>query len=362
MLKTIQLGARESYFVERYADRVEELGRLQSRRLLLSEAPRMLVHGLAQAAMVTLLLYLHASSRRPELLIPSISLYALAFYRLLPCLQACVLALLTLRSSQPFMEMLCADLEWAGAPVLVQPLGMTQGLVVRELSYTYPGRSQPALEIASMAVPYGGKIGVVGCTGSGKTTLINLLVGLLRPTGGQLELDGQILDSQSIRGWQCSIGYVSQDIFLADASLEANIAVGVDTVDQLRLQECARQAALTEFIQSLPDGYATKVGENGIRLSGGQRQRVGIARALYHGAGTLILDEATNSLDTATEAEVMSAVQAMGPERTVVMVAHRLSAVRNCDLIYLLDKGRLLAQGSYTELSSVPEFQRLLPV
>ena len=197
-------------------------------------------------------------------------------------------------------------------------------------------------------------MGFVGTTGSGKTTTVDVILGLLEPREGVLKIDGQPITTANRRQWQRAIGYVPQHIYLADDSVASNIAFGVNAkdIDQKALERAAKIANLHEFvINDLPQGYATTVGERGVRLSGGQRQRIGIARALYHNPQVLILDEATSALDNLTEQAVMDAVNNLGHDITIILIAHRLSTVRQCDQIYLLDRGELKAQGTFDELS-----------
>jgi len=196
-------------------------------------------------------------------------------------------------------------------------------------------------------------VGFVGSTGSGKTTTVDIILGLLEPQKGSLSVDGQTITALNRRQWQRAIGYVPQHIYLADDSVAANIAFGVNVreIDQQALERAAKIANLHDFVvNDLPQGYATTVGERGVRLSGGQRQRIGIARALYHSPRVLILDEATSALDNLTEQAVMEAVHNLGHEITIILIAHRLSTVRQCDQVYLLERGELKASGTYEEL------------
>jgi ABC-type multidrug transport system fused ATPase/permease subunit len=205
----------------------------------------------------------------------------------------------------------------------------------------------------TVSIPHRAFVAIVGATGAGKTTLVDIILGLQQPGEGILTVDGTVLDETVIRAWQNNLGYVPQEIYLADDSIAANIAFGIPPEDRRReaIEKAARIANIHDFIvDELPKGYDTVVGERGVRLSGGERQRIGIARALYHDPEVLVLDEATSNLDQATERAVHKAIEQAAAAKTVIMIAHRLSTTRHCDALYLLDQGRLVAQGSYETL------------
>jgi ABC-type multidrug transport system fused ATPase/permease subunit len=229
-------------------------------------------------------------------------------------------------------------------PAAQTALPLNQALELRNIGYVYPG-STAGLRDVSLTLRKGKSLGIVGRTGSGKTTLVDLILGLLVPQQGTVLVDGTPLDDHSRRAWQKSIGYVPQDIFLSDATLAQNIALGlpVDKIDQTKVEHAARIARIHDFVvDSLPDGYATRVGERGVRLSGGQRQRVGIARALYHDPELIVFDEATSALDTLTETEVMEALRALAGVKTIILIAHRTSTLEACDQVVRLEGGKIL--------------------
>jgi ATP-binding cassette subfamily B protein len=232
------------------------------------------------------------------------------------------------------------------------PLSFRDVIRFENISFRYTSEGPWVLEDFNLTIPKGSRIGFVGSTGSGKSTTLDLLMGLLTPTTGQLLVDGKPIVGDRIRPWQRTIAHVPQAIYLADSTLAENIAFGVPRtdIDLKRVQKAARQAQIADFIESGRDAYDAYVGERGIRLSGGQRQRIGIARALYKQASVLVLDEATSALDNATEQSVMDAIDGLDRELTILLIAHRLTTVRRCDTIVQLEHGRVVAKGPYEQL------------
>ncbi len=366
-LKQIQLSQSFDYYCAQYDRQVAELTGYVNQRTLAGEMPRLTLHTLTSATVIGLVLYLQATLAHPEQLIPLVSLYALAAYRIWPALQQCLSSAFALASGRAVVEKLADELsrlprEGDGLPAPVAPRSLERELCLRQVSYAYERGGASALVDCTLTVRRGARVGLVGSTGSGKTTLLNLLVGLLEPRTGHLELDGVKATPELMAGLQRTLGYVPQDVYLADDSVRANIALGLAEADPRRLEWAARAACLHEFLLTLPEGYDTLIGERGIRLSGGQRQRLGLARALYRDPQVLVLDEATSALDSGTEAEVIACLDGLSGERTVVTVAHRLSTVQNCDVIYVLAEGRLVASGTYAELlQGSEEFRALVP-
>jgi len=241
-------------------------------------------------------------------------------------------------------DRLRTDLLWSECP--------RREIHLNGVSYRYAPDRTWALRVVSLRIPARATVGIVGANGSGKSTLVDLVAGLLTPTEGAVEVDGCALREENRAAWQGRIAYVPQNIFLLDASIEQNIALGIAAaaVDRPRLLEAARLAQLDEFVRTLPHGYAERVGERGVAISGGQRQRIGIARALYRDAAVLLLDEATNSLDGLTEHELLATLGRLRGRYTIVLIAHRMNTVRACDVIFELDRGRLIGSGTYDGL------------
>jgi ABC-type multidrug transport system fused ATPase/permease subunit len=287
-----------------------------------------------------------------------LGLYAFAALRIKPAVQYVYQGFASLRYGQKAVDNLYADMHPDNAPEpfpeqAPKALKAKSLISLKHLSYTYPKATKSALSDLNLDIPVGSSVGLVGSTGAGKTTVVDVILGLLRPTKGAITVDGNPVTDEQLRAWQKSLGYVPQDIFLTDTSVAENIALGIPKtqIDQDQVQRCARMAQVHEFISNeLPNQYETLVGERGVRLSGGQRQRIGIARALYHNPEVLVFDEATSALDTVTERAVMEAIDALAHQKTIIIIAHRLSTVRNCDQIVLLEKGQIKAKGRFEEL------------
>ena len=365
--KEVKVGSLEQTYIRRFSQSAETYAKHQASAGIVAQLPRFALEAVAFGGMLLVVLYLMAGSGDFASALPIIVLYAFAGYRLMPALQQIYQSLTQLRYAGPALNALHNELMSLTAVEPdgpdTAPMRLTQTITLTDIRYTYPKAPKPALQDITLSIPARSTIGLVGATGSGKTTTVDLILGLLEPEQGSLEVDGIAINAKNRRQWQRAIGYVPQQIYLADDTVAANIAFGLEPgeIDQAAVERAARIANLHNFvIGELQQGYATTVGERGVRLSGGQRQRIGIARALYHKPQVLILDEATSALDNLTEQAVMEAVSNLSHEITIVIIAHRLTTVCECDRIFLLDQGRVVVQGSFSELIGESESFRNL--
>ena len=357
-IKEVKIAGLERIVAKRYDGPARRYAQQVTSAQLAKQMPRYLLEILAFGGMLAVVLYLMRTSGGLQSALPIIALYALASYRLMPAIQQIYAHLSTLRFASPALDAVHADLMALESSTVQTEAGreelrLEREIMLDEIVYAYPKSDRTVLQRLSLVIPAHATVGLVGTTGSGKTTTVDIILGLLRPQLGEVRVDGIPITHANLRAWQRSLGYVPQSIYLTDESVAANVAFGVPEgqIDREQVEHAARIANLHEFVvRELPRGYDTVVGERGVRLSGGQRQRIGIARALYHRPQVLILDEATSALDTMTEQAVMEAVHNLHNEVTVILIAHRLSTVQGCDRIYLLDKGQVAAQGTFGEL------------
>jgi len=378
-IKEVKLGGLEYLYRQRFSQPAVAFAEHQASAQVIGQLPRFALEGIAFGGLLMVVLYLINKGEGLERVLPVITLYAFAAYRLMPALQQIYNAITQLRFYLPALNALHNELnnlalgEDIKDPKFISKVKEGDGCSAIELKkfirlnsvyFSYPGSSSKALKGVDLVVNAKNKVGIVGGTGSGKTTSLDLILGLLKAQHGSLEVDGQIINEYNRREWQKLIGYVPQQIYLSDDTIAANIAFGVDknNINYLKVESAAKIANLHDFIVSdLSDKYQTIVGERGVRLSGGQRQRIAIARALYKDPQVLILDEATSALDNITEKIVMETLQNLDRDITIIIVAHRLSTVKECDIIFLLEKGELIGQGSFDDLvQSNQQFKAML--
>lgn len=364
-IKDVLLLGRQAVFVNRFQTSGDTLSMSLSTNDALAMAPKYFMDMVAFSSVILLFLYL-TKSYEGDLasILPMLALYALAGFKVLPALQQIYHAVATIKGSSSAFDAIKEDLKNSlafeskmdgsgksadrAAPIPA----LTQSIALRDVTFTYPGKVQPALQSFSLEIPANKSVGFVGATGSGKSTLVDLVIGLLSPDAGEIQIDGVPLTPHNVRAWQNRIGLVSQSIFLSDASIRENVAFGIplENIDTRRVLEVLALAHLDELIAELPDGIETRVGERGVQLSGGQRQRVGIARSLYHNPEILVFDEATSALDGITEKSIMEAISDFSGKKTILLIAHRFTTIQQCDMIYFIDKGRVIDQGTYEAL------------
>ena len=354
--KEVKLGGLEKVYTNRFSGPAKTLTHNSAMFGLISQLPRYFLEAIVFGGMLLVVLYLISQSGTFVSAIPMVALYAFAGYRLMPAMQQIYISATALRFVRPSVDAMYKDmkgLQSSQVQTSHEILPLKKSINLKNISYKYPKSSKTAIKNIQLNILAHSCIGIVGATGCGKTTTVDIILGLLEAQQGKLEVDGKEIDDHNRRSWQRTIGYVPQNIFLSDDTVAANIAFGIDPkkINQEDVERAAKIANLHEFVNDeLPNQYQTTIGERGVRLSGGQRQRIGIARALYHNPQVLILDEATSALDNLTEQAVMEAVNNIGNDITIIMIAHRLSTVKECDTIFLLDKGELKAKGSFQEL------------
>jgi ABC-type multidrug transport system fused ATPase/permease subunit len=359
-VKEVKVGCLEQNMLERFMRPSFKTANEEVKASVVNMLPGHFMQAVVFGGVVGVLLYLKQAYGSIAAALPVLSAFAFAAYRLLPALQQIFRHITSMRGNSAALNGLIAEirsLESVSDSRLQEPRSrfpeLKRSIELKDVEYGYPAASDLALKGVSVTIGARERIGLVGASGSGKTTTVDVILGLLAPTSGNMFVDGVRITRENVRQWQRSIGYVPQHIFLADETIAANIAFGMkpNEIDRDSVIRAARLANLHEFITTrLPEGYDTEVGERGVRLSGGQRQRIGIARALYHDPDVLILDEATSALDNQTEKAVMEAVDKLANQKTILLIAHRLSTVRACDRIYLMSDGQIAGEGRFDEL------------
>ncbi len=369
-LKEVKVAGRERYFVDRFAAARRALSRAQARRETLQDVTRLVVETVFVCAMLLVVVLLTLRGRAGHDIVALLGLYAYAGFRLVPSANRISRFAGQITVGRPYLQDVVEDFAaiaraTPGPEVVEAPADGTrfsQAIRFEDVSYRYDTGGGPVLEGVTLTIRKGESVGIVGQTGAGKSTLVDLLLGLLEPTTGRITVDGRDLRAH-LRWWQRQVGYVPQVFYLVDDTLRRNIAFGVadEAIDAERVARAVRAAQLEDVVARLPDGLDTVVGERGIRLSGGERQRVVIARALYRDPAVLVLDEATSALDVQTERELVRAIEGLHGAVTLVVIAHRLSTVRGCDRLVFLDQGRVAAVGRYEELLAAhPAFREFV--
>jgi ATP-binding cassette subfamily C protein len=354
-VKEIAILGRRRYFIDGFEEDAEAAAHIQIRRALLAAAPRLVLETAFVLGMLALVMA-SAAAGSAESVLPLVSLYAYAGFRVIPAAHRMAIEMNNLRWSLGASARLTEDLERTAAAALPAqgdptPLPFRNALTVEHVSFAYEGSLTPALSDLTVTIRRGESVALVGATGAGKTTLADVLIGLLTPTSGRVLVDGEPI-AQRLAEWQRNIGYVPQMPFMLDDTLRRNIAIGLcdDEIDEEAVLQAIRFARLEDLVGALPLGLDTLIGELGVRLSGGERQRIAIARALYSDPALMIFDEATSSLDPGTERRISEAIESIRGARTIIIIAHRLTTVERCDRVLLLSGGRIEASGTIDEL------------
>ncbi len=368
--KEIKIASQEEEYISRFSKTAKTYANNQSLAAAISQLPRYFFEAIAFGGMLILVIVLMRNDNNNSSdILPLISLYALAGYRLIPSLQQVYFSSVQINFSSPAIDNIYKDL--INLPVSKQGAIINKSFFLKKfiklnnVYFSYEEKKKKLLKNINITIQKQSKIAIVGPTGSGKTTLVNIILGLLKINQGNLTVDGNYINRSNVRSWQKNIGYVPQQIYLSDASIEQNIAFGINPkeIDRKLIEYASRVANLHDFIvNELPLGYNTIIGERGAKLSGGQRQRIGIARALYHKPQVIILDEATNALDHITEYKIINSLIKIKKKITLIYITHRLSNLKYFDIIYLLKNGEIKDQGDYKHFKSNPYFKKLLKI
>lgn len=349
-IKEIKIIGKENYFIQEYAERGSHYVAAMERLNLFSNAPKLLIETVCIAGMVAYMLVIVMMGKDLAEMMPALSAFAMAAVRLMPSANRINNQLTQLAYYEPFFMNVSdnlleetneenTDMSYAKEAA---KLPVEKEIVLENITYAYPNTDKLIFDHAQMAIPVGSSVGIVGGSGSGKTTIVDILLGLLKVKEGTIRADGVDV-MKHYRGWLKNIGYIPQMIFLLDDDIRKNVAFGVpeEEIDEERLWYALKEAQLDEFVKTLPEGVHTGIGERGIRLSGGQRQRIGIARALYNDPEVLILDEATSALDNDTEAAIMDSINRFQGKKTLIIIAHRLQTIEKCDMVYRVEGGKI---------------------
>ena len=358
-VKDLKVLGREDEFLSAFEPLNKKWSKSGRFQQICQRIPAFALEVLAVFGLCILVFSMILSGKEMSAIVPALGLFGAVAFRLLPSSSRILSSLQAINFGIPVIEVISNELALKNQSSHDRGLAnddnlvLSHEIVLRGVSFNYENQKKTALSDINMRVSAGQSVGLIGPSGSGKSTTVDVILGLFLPQKGTVEVDGISIHS-NIRGWQNQIGYVPQSIFLIDKSIRRNIALGVppDEIDEGALEQAIKSAQLGDFVQELPEGLDTIVGEKGVRLSGGQRQRIGIARALYHNPSVLVLDEATSALDTETESEIMKDVNALKGDKTILIVAHRLSTLVNCDKLYRFDKGEIVKAG--TPQSMIP--------
>jgi ATP-binding cassette subfamily C protein len=358
-IKITRVMGIESFFIDQYSIHSREFAKAIVFAKSIEKLPFYLMESIVFGGLVLFIVIALSRGGDVGVIIPLVSLYAFAGKRLMPALQTIYSSITQIYYSQAILDKIYNDMiveeeseRTSPETPLQEDIPFHRSIFLRDIQFRYAANTRDIIDHLNLEIPKGSVVGFAGSTGSGKTTLVDIILGLLSPGHGRVMIDDTLLTPENASAWRRKLGYVPQDIYLSDDTIRNNIAFGVaeDRIDEERVRQAAEIAALDAFILTLPERYDTVIGERGVRLSGGQRQRIGLARALYRNPEVLVLDEATSSLDGTTEEAVLNAIRNASKARTVIMIAHRLNTLKDCDTIYIMEEGRFSARGTYEDL------------
>lgn len=353
-IKEVKVTKTEKFFVDEYKKCGTGYVNAVRKYSLYNNTPKLLIETVCIAGMIGYMIFLVCTGENLAEKLPNISAFAFAAFKLMPSANKINNQLNSIAYLEPFFMGVSDNLQheidkrntdMSFAEEKVAPLPVKRAITLKDITYKYPQTDRLIFDKASMEIPIGAAVGVVGASGAGKTTIVDILLGLLEPEGGVILADETDIRTD-YRAWLGNIGYIPQMIYMLDDTIGRNVSFGVENPDENRIWEVLREAHLDEYVRALPEGLDTKIGERGIRLSGGQRQRIGIARALYHDPEVLILDEATSALDNDTEAAIMESINALHGKKTLIIIAHRLETIKKCDFVYRVEGGKISREES----------------
>ena len=356
-IRDILLTGTQSYYVELYKKSDFGLRKAQGANQFSGLSPRFLMEAIGMVVLAVIAYFMTLQETGILEAIPFLGALGLGAQKILPLMQQSWAAISTIRGNHGSLEDTINLLEQSTAikdnRKIITPLSVNNEIVLKNISFRYSSKAPFVINNFSLSIKKGSRIGFIGKTGSGKSTIMDIVMGLLDPTKGLFLVDGKIVSKKNIRNWQKNVAHVPQVIFLSDASIAENIAFGMphEEINYNRVKIVAKMAQIDRFIETFPKKYKAVIGERGIRLSGGQKQRIGIARALYNNAQVIIFDEATSSLDTETERVVMESIDSLSKDLTILIIAHRITTLKNCDLIISLENGKIINKGSFNDIN-----------